>query len=228
MNPAKSLHGELTAARLYRVVAEHEDEARQKRLFQQLTGEAEQQAEHWRRELAHGGRAAAPFRPPFRKRVIAALVRLLGPRRLTRALTESGRSGFSRRHRALIIRRFHPGLRAAAAAVPAPHGIRRRLDHGRRVGGRPARNRRGNQPVHGTLRTDGDASHAGGRRSRRQPDLGIRDAARGQSAPGRCSRSSSGLASRTDTIRQSNTSAIPASGWFPSSTTLSSVRSVTM
>lgn len=87
MDPGKSLQGELTAAYLYRVVAEREAEPRRKRLFEQLAGEAEQQAEHWRRELGSRGIAETTFEPPFRARVIAALVRLFGPRRLMHALT---------------------------------------------------------------------------------------------------------------------------------------------
>src|SRR4051812_1513137 len=86
MNPGESLEGELTAAYLYRVVSECEPEARKKRLFTQLALEAEQQAKHWESELAGNGAPIRAFRPPLRARLIAQLVRLLGPRRLTHAL----------------------------------------------------------------------------------------------------------------------------------------------
>lgn len=87
MDPGKSLHGELTAAYLYRVVAQREDEPRRKRLFLQLANEAEQQAKHWRSELAAKGRTEPRYSPPLRARLIASLVRVLGPHRLTHALT---------------------------------------------------------------------------------------------------------------------------------------------
>ena len=86
MNPVESLHGELTAAYLYRVVAKCEPEPRKKRLFDQLAREAEQQATHWRGELAAKDAYPGEFKPPLRARLIALLVRLLGPQRLTHAL----------------------------------------------------------------------------------------------------------------------------------------------
>jgi VIT1/CCC1 family predicted Fe2+/Mn2+ transporter len=86
MDLEESLQGEQTAAYLYRVVADNEPEPRKKRLFTQLAREAEQQAKHWQGELGSGSAAPAEFVPPVRARVIALLVRLLGPRRLTHAL----------------------------------------------------------------------------------------------------------------------------------------------
>jgi VIT1/CCC1 family predicted Fe2+/Mn2+ transporter len=86
MDLDESLQGELTAAYLYRVVADSEPEPRKKRLFTQLASEAEQQARHWASDLAARGFAPRAFTPPVRARLIALLVRLLGPQRLTHAL----------------------------------------------------------------------------------------------------------------------------------------------
>lgn len=95
MDPDESLDGELNAAFLYRIVAEHEPEARRKRLFEELARNAEVQAEHWRAELAARGRAHRPFKPSSRARLVAALVRLFGPRHLTHALTAMKVRGMS-------------------------------------------------------------------------------------------------------------------------------------
>jgi VIT1/CCC1 family predicted Fe2+/Mn2+ transporter len=99
MNPttssAESLDGELTAAYLYRVIAQTENEPRRRRLFEELARDAESQAEHWRAALAAEGAAPAEFKPALRARLVAALVRLLGARRLTQALTAMKVRGMS-------------------------------------------------------------------------------------------------------------------------------------
>jgi hypothetical protein len=92
---AESLDGELTAAYLYRVIAAREPEPRRRRLFEELARDAESQAQHWRAALAAEGAAPAPFRPALRARLVALLVRLLGPRRLTHALTAMKVRGMS-------------------------------------------------------------------------------------------------------------------------------------
>ena len=92
---AESLEGERTAAYLYRVIAASEQEPRRKRLFEELAHDAESQAEHWRAALAAEGAAPGPFRPAPRARLVAALVRLLGARRLTHALTAMKVRGMS-------------------------------------------------------------------------------------------------------------------------------------
>ena len=92
---AESLDGELTAAYLYRVIAQTENEPRRKRLFEELARDAESQAEHWRTALAAEGAVPGPFRPALRARLVAALVRLLGARRLTQALTAMKVRGMS-------------------------------------------------------------------------------------------------------------------------------------
>jgi VIT1/CCC1 family predicted Fe2+/Mn2+ transporter len=92
---AESLDGELTAAYLYRVIAANEQEPRRRRLFEELARDAESQAEHWRAALAAEGALVAAFKPALRARLVAALVRLLGARRLTHALTAMKVRGMS-------------------------------------------------------------------------------------------------------------------------------------
>jgi VIT1/CCC1 family predicted Fe2+/Mn2+ transporter len=118
MNPAESLEGELTAAYLYRVVAECEPEPRKKRLFMQLANEAEQQAKHWQRALVAQGAPAPAFAPPLRARLIAWLVRLLGPQRLTHALAAMKVRGM-----AVYRSAGYQGAitTAGARALPSPH-----------------------------------------------------------------------------------------------------------
>jgi vacuolar iron transporter family protein len=91
----ESLEGELTSAYLYRVIAQTEREPRRKRLFEELARDAESQAEHWRAALVGESAAPAPFRPALRARLVALLVRLLGARRLTHALTAMKVRGMS-------------------------------------------------------------------------------------------------------------------------------------
>jgi len=92
---AESLDGELTAAYLYRVIAASEQEPRLRHLFEELARDAESQAEHWRAALAAEGKPALEFRPALRARLVALLVRLLGARRLTQALTAMKVRGMS-------------------------------------------------------------------------------------------------------------------------------------
>jgi len=95
MEAEDSLHGELTSAYLYRVIAARERDARRKHLFEELARDAESQATHWREALAAGGVTPAPFRPAFRARLVAWLVERLGPRRLTHALAAMKVRGMS-------------------------------------------------------------------------------------------------------------------------------------
>ncbi|HUJ85315.1 MAG TPA: VIT1/CCC1 transporter family protein [Burkholderiales bacterium] len=113
---AESLDGELTAAYLYRVIAASESEPRRRRLFEELARDAESQAEHWRAALAAQGAAAAPFRPAPRARLVAALVRLLGARRLTHALTAMKVRGMS-----VYRDGGPPGAPRSPRALPSEH-----------------------------------------------------------------------------------------------------------
>lgn len=95
MDAAESLHGELSAAYLYRVIAEHEREPRKQRLFTELARDAEKQAAIWERKLRSTGRTPPVFSPDHRTRLVGALVRVFGPARLTHALTAMKVRGMS-------------------------------------------------------------------------------------------------------------------------------------
>ncbi|MBI3371319.1 MAG: VIT1/CCC1 transporter family protein [Betaproteobacteria bacterium] len=95
MDPAESLHGELSAAYLYRVIAAHEREPRKQRLFAELARDAEKQAAIWERKLREAGKLPPAFSPDRRTRLVGALVRLLGPARLMHALTAMKVRGMS-------------------------------------------------------------------------------------------------------------------------------------
>ena len=87
MNPLESWTEEQRSAFLYRVCATAEHGTRRAELFQRLAGEAEAQAAIWRAQLtARGHPAPGPYQPDARTRLVARLVRAIGPRRLRRVL----------------------------------------------------------------------------------------------------------------------------------------------
>ncbi len=82
-NPLESWEEEQRSALLYHVCAEAEAGTTRGELFRRLAGEAEAQAAIWRAQLTARGRAPpGPYVPDARTRLVAALVRRLGPRRL--------------------------------------------------------------------------------------------------------------------------------------------------
>jgi VIT1/CCC1 family predicted Fe2+/Mn2+ transporter len=91
MDASESREGELGAAYLYRLIVAREADPRKKRLFEELAREAEEQAAVW------AGKLGTPpeFRPDPRTRIVGALLRLLGPERLTHALTAMKVRGMS-------------------------------------------------------------------------------------------------------------------------------------
>jgi vacuolar iron transporter family protein len=89
-NPHDSWYHERESAWLYRVVAEAESDARHQQLFRALSQAAEEQATHWAR-LANPGE----FRPRMRARLVATLVRWLGPRALKPVLAAMKLRGLS-------------------------------------------------------------------------------------------------------------------------------------
>ncbi len=95
MDALESQQGELTSAYLYRLIAECENEAKRKRMFEELARDAERQAEHWNARLRAGGIEPPAFRPGLRARLVGRLVRLLGPARLAHALTAMKVRGMS-------------------------------------------------------------------------------------------------------------------------------------
>ena len=87
MNPLESWQEEQRSAYLYRVCAEAEAGTTRAEMFRRLAGEAEAQATIWRAQLTARGHAAPPpYQPDLRTRVVAALVRRLGPERLRTVL----------------------------------------------------------------------------------------------------------------------------------------------
>jgi VIT1/CCC1 family predicted Fe2+/Mn2+ transporter len=76
-----SLRDERTSAYLYRAMAGRE-EGQAARLFERLERASAQQAALWEKRLAAEGIQAPPFRPRMRERLVAWLIRRLGPRRL--------------------------------------------------------------------------------------------------------------------------------------------------
>jgi VIT1/CCC1 family predicted Fe2+/Mn2+ transporter len=89
-NPYDSWYHERESAWLYRVVAEAESDPRLQQLFRALSQAAEEQALHW-------AKAANPgeFRPQLRSRLVAWLVRRLGPRALKPVLAAMKLRGLS-------------------------------------------------------------------------------------------------------------------------------------
>jgi VIT1/CCC1 family predicted Fe2+/Mn2+ transporter len=89
-NPFDSWYHERESAWLYRVVADAESDPRLQQLFRALADAAEEQALHW-------AKAANPgeFRPQLRSRLVAWLVRRLGPRALKPVLAAMKLRGLS-------------------------------------------------------------------------------------------------------------------------------------
>jgi vacuolar iron transporter family protein len=87
MNPLESWTEEQRSAFLYRACAEAESGTVRAELFKRLAGEAEAQAAIWRAQLtARGHPAPGPFVPDTRTKLVARMVRWLGPRRLRNVL----------------------------------------------------------------------------------------------------------------------------------------------
>jgi VIT1/CCC1 family predicted Fe2+/Mn2+ transporter len=95
MNPFESWHEEKQSAWLYRALAKAESEARMSSLFMTLADAADQQAVHWVGELAKLGKSEPTFVPEPRARLIAALARVLGPKRIKPALAAMKIRGLS-------------------------------------------------------------------------------------------------------------------------------------
>ncbi|HEU5399620.1 MAG TPA: hypothetical protein VFV77_10060, partial [Gammaproteobacteria bacterium] len=79
----ESWREEKQSSYLYRVLAEREPAAELKKLFTRLADAAEEQARHWER-LAAGRGVTLPqsFTPSARARVVAWLLRGLGPQHM--------------------------------------------------------------------------------------------------------------------------------------------------
>jgi VIT1/CCC1 family predicted Fe2+/Mn2+ transporter len=89
-NPFDSWYHERESAWLYRVVADAETDPRLQQLFRALSQAAEEQALHWAK-IANPGE----FHPQLRSRLVAWLVRRLGPRALKPVLAAMKLRGLS-------------------------------------------------------------------------------------------------------------------------------------
>ena len=89
-NPFESWYHERESAWLYRIVADAESDPRLQQLFRALADAAEEQAQHWAKTANPG-----EFRPQLRSRLVAWLVRRLGPRALKPVLAAMKLRGLS-------------------------------------------------------------------------------------------------------------------------------------
>lgn len=92
-----SWYHEKESAWLYRQVAAAEPDPHKQRLFTQLAGAAEEQAAKWETSRRAAGAAAGgrAFVPSLRARIVARLVRLLGPRAVRSVLAAMKLRGLS-------------------------------------------------------------------------------------------------------------------------------------
>ena len=92
----ESWHEEKQSAYLYRVVADCERSPELKAMFMKLADAADSQAETWRKIAAEKGRSLpAHFQPKVRARIVAHMVRQLGPERLLPVLAAMKVRGLS-------------------------------------------------------------------------------------------------------------------------------------
>jgi len=127
---------EMQSVFLYRVLAEAEPTADRRALFAKLAGEAQSQAGIWAAEIAKaGGAAPGDFAPGARARIVAALVRRFGARRMkgvlaamkVRGMSVFGTSGHAMPHSVEEIGRRHrsglAGGNLRAAVFGASDGL---------------------------------------------------------------------------------------------------------
>ena len=124
MNPLESWQEEQRSAFLYRVCAEAETGNPRAELFQRLAGEAEAQAAIWRAQLTARGHAAPPpFVPDLRTRMVAALVRAIGPRPLRGILAAMKVRGMAVYSSAAPIEPGHAGPRPGGGIEHRHRGL---------------------------------------------------------------------------------------------------------
>jgi VIT1/CCC1 family predicted Fe2+/Mn2+ transporter len=96
MSDLKSWQEEMASAYLYRIVAEKETGTARQGLFLELAGEAEKQALIWAQRIREsGGALPEHFTPELRSRIVAMLVRKMGPRPLRSILAAMKVRGMS-------------------------------------------------------------------------------------------------------------------------------------
>ncbi|MHB8404391.1 MAG: VIT1/CCC1 transporter family protein [Gammaproteobacteria bacterium] len=124
MNERDSWHEEKQSEFLYRAIADCEPTPELHTLFMKLAIAAESQSHHWKK-LAEdkGEKLPAQFRPALRARLVARLVKWLGPQRLLPMLA------------AMKVRGLSVYTRVLAAGHDAPVAVRPEFRHRRLAGG---------------------------------------------------------------------------------------------
>jgi len=113
MSARESWGHEMESVFLYRIVADAEPAEDRRALFRKLAGEAEAQAAIWADEIKKaGGPAPDAYVPATRARIVAALVRRFGPRRMKSVLAAMKVRGMS-----IYSSSAHP------AGHPMPHSV---------------------------------------------------------------------------------------------------------
>src|SRR3954469_3645543 len=114
MSARESWEHEMESVFLYRVVAEAEPADDRRVLFKKLAGEAEAQAAIWAEEIRKaGGPPPDGYAPPARTRIVAALVRRFGPRRMKGVLAAMKVRGMS----------IYSSSPAHPTGHPMPHSV---------------------------------------------------------------------------------------------------------
>jgi VIT1/CCC1 family predicted Fe2+/Mn2+ transporter len=117
MSVRKSWAQEMESAFLYEVLAHSDSSSERRALFGKLAGEARAQAEIWAAEVRKvAGEDPGAFTPSLRARLVAALVRRLGPARLRSVLAGMKVRGMS------VFRHGPPGA-AHLAGHQMPHSV---------------------------------------------------------------------------------------------------------
>jgi vacuolar iron transporter family protein len=114
MSARDSWGHEMESVFLYRVVAEVEGSEERRALFTKLAGEAEAQAAIWTEEIQKAdGRPPEPYVPDARVRIVAALVRRFGPRRMKSVLAAMKVRGMS----------VYSSSNGTLTSHPMPHSV---------------------------------------------------------------------------------------------------------
>ncbi len=117
MNPLESWQEEQRSAFLYRACAEAEAGTPRAELFHRLAGEAEAQGAIWRAQMTARGHAPPrPFAPDARTKLVAALVRRFGPRRMKGVLAAMKVRGMAVYGMAPIAERGHAPVAVGGGA----------------------------------------------------------------------------------------------------------------
>lgn len=124
MGLRESWHEEKQSAWLYYVMTEVEHDEKKNRLFSALADAADSQARIWEAEMAKRGTPPpAAFRPTIRARVVAMLIRRLGPRRIWPVLAAMKVRGISVYGGNMPLREGHPFPRSLKDVGRRHHGV---------------------------------------------------------------------------------------------------------